>query len=202
MCNHYRLDARDIRLFRDWEALDWPGAALEQGKLDIWPRSAAPVLRLIEGEIAIDVMRWGFPTTVPGKREGSRVKRDVTNVRHLDKPFWKSTLTQPEHRCLVPFSSFAEPRGIKDPTTGRPGEYWFSVKTAPIAAFAGIWRPSTEGNAFGFLTCEPNALVAPLHPKAMPVILDPGDYGRWLTTGYADACSMATPFPSQLMDVV
>ena len=31
-----------------------------------------------------------------------------------------------------------------------------------------------------FLTCGPNPLVAPLHPKVMPVILHPDDYDRWL----------------------
>ena len=33
-----------------------------------------------------------------------------------------------------------------------------------------------------FLTCEPNPLVVPIHPKAVPVILHPDDYDRWLAT--------------------
>jgi putative SOS response-associated peptidase YedK len=48
--------------------------------------------------------------------------------------------------------------------------------------FAGIWVPEwtsirklkdgeTTDDLFGFLTCEPNGVVAPIHPKAMPVIL-------------------------------
>jgi putative SOS response-associated peptidase YedK len=44
-------------------------------------------------------------------------------------------------------------------------------------------------------------LVAPLHPKAMPVILQREDYDRWLDGEAADACSLAQPFPSQLMRV-
>ena len=31
-----------------------------------------------------------------------------------------------------------------------------------------------------FLACELNPLVAPIHPKAMPVILHLDDYDRWL----------------------
>jgi putative SOS response-associated peptidase YedK len=31
----------------------------------------------------------------------------------------------------------------------------------------------TENDLFAFLTTEPNAVVAPIHPKAMPVILTP-----------------------------
>lgn len=52
----------------------------------------------------------------------------------------------------------------------------------PLFAFAGFWTPCrgvrspkstpVEGThePFGFLTTEANAIVAPIHPKAMPVI--------------------------------
>mgnify|MGYP001002173629 FL=1 len=89
----------------------------------------------------------------------------------------------------------------KDPETGRPAEYWFRVNEAPVAAFAGFWRLSEAGNIFAFLTCEPNPLVAPLHPKAMPVLLQPENYEQWLAADYDAACALATPFPSQLMSV-
>ena len=49
------------------------------------------------------------------------------------------------------------------------------------------------------IACEPNPIVAPIHPKAMPVILHPDDYDRWLGGEVEDACSLAQPFPSQLM---
>jgi putative SOS response-associated peptidase YedK len=59
-------------------------------------------------------------------------------------------------------------------------------------------RPTEECDAFAFLTCEPNPLVAPVHPKAMPVILQPDDYETWLTGSHEKAVALATPFPSQL----
>jgi putative SOS response-associated peptidase YedK len=104
-------------------------------------------------------------------------------------------LTKPENRCLVPFTQFAEPK----PNAGRE-EVWFSVNEAEVSAFAGIWRFTEEGPAYAFLTCEPNPLVAPIHPKAMPVILQPEDYGRWLAGEEAE--TFAEPFPSQLMAIV
>lgn len=58
-----------------------------------------------------------------------------------------------------------------------------------------------RGEGLAFVTCEPNLLVAPIHPKAMPVILHPEDYYRWLSVPYEDACSLVTAFPSQLMSV-
>jgi putative SOS response-associated peptidase YedK len=44
-------------------------------------------------------------------------------------------------------------------------------------------------------------LVQPIHEKAMPVILHPEDYERWLDGEVGDARSLAAPFPSQLMKV-
>lgn len=138
-------------------------------------------------------MAWGVPLTVQGKREGSTVTKRVTNVRNLSSPFWRSMLAKPEQRCLVPFSTFAEPK----PNAGRE-EVWFTIPSQAVAAFAGVWRASDEGNVFAFLTCEPNPLVKPIHPKAMPVILQTDDYQRWLDGVPAE--ELAIPFPSQLMD--
>jgi putative SOS response-associated peptidase YedK len=140
-------------------------------------------------------MSWGFPPPPAGRAP-------VTNVRNLASPFWRRTLSKPERRCLVPVTSFCEWEGEK----GSKVERWFSLPASPIFAFAGVWRPVPVGEdrwrgAYAFLTCEPNPLVAPIHPKAMPVILHPEDYDRWLSDPYADACSLAQPFPSQLMAV-
>ena len=178
---------------------EYIGAAPYEGewsdtKIDVWPKYQGIIARIDDGQKILDSMAWGVPFTMPGKREGTTITKRVTNVRNLTSPFWRSMLSTPAQRCLVPFSSFAEPK----PNAGRD-ECWFTVTDAPVAAFAGIWRPSAEGNDFALLTCEPNPIVAPIHPKAMPVILHPEDYERWLTAEYDGACSLVTPFPSQLM---
>jgi len=61
--------------------------------------------------------------------------------------------------------------------------------------------PRTGQRRFAFLTCEPNPSVAPLHEKAMPVILQPEDYDGWLDGEAEDVCKLAQPFPSELMAV-
>ena len=48
------------------------------------------------------------------------------------------------------------------------------------------------------MTCEPNSLVAPIHPKAMPVILDDEGEARWLA---GELGELVAPFPAQLMAV-
>lgn len=234
MCNHYHNIPGARHLLQTWrEYISWsidaesaPDVALNE---DVWPRREAAVVRhLPESKGAIiDQMVWGVPLSLPGKRAGTTVTKYVTNVRNLNSPFWRSMLNRPAQRCLVPFSSFAEPQI----GAGR-AEHWFSIKDRPVAAFAGVWRWSAATGpaakqakpgdllnnledagesesvthappvkVFAFLTCAPNPLVAPLHPKAMPVILQEADYQAWLTADWADAESLVTPFPSQLMAV-
>lgn len=197
MCNLYRQRNMEnlARLF-DAVALDSPFDC----KPDIYPKYEALVVRKEGGERRLDRMAWGIIRTMPGK-SGKPVKKAITNVRNLSSPFWRSTLAEPARRCLVPFTSFAEPRPGKDPETGRPANWWFTCPGEECSAFAGIWRMSEGAPRFAFLTCDPNPLVAPLHPKAMPVILHREDYDAWLDGETADACALATAYPSQLMQV-
>ncbi|MGZ8282469.1 MAG: SOS response-associated peptidase [Allosphingosinicella sp.] len=197
MCNLYRQRSTE-NLSRIFDAL--PLAEAPELKLDTYPKYEAIVVRNQDGRRVLDVMPWGIIRTMPGK-SGKPIQKAVTNVRNLDSPFWRSTVANPAQRCLVPFTSFAEPRPGKDPETGRPANWWFTIDGEEVSAFAGIWRFNEGRPRFAFLTCEPNPLVAPLHPKAMPVILQPDDYDRWLDGEAADACSLAQPFPSQLMRV-
>lgn len=146
-------------------------------------------------------MEWGVPTQVPSKRDPTvKLTKYVTNVRNLSSGFWRSMLTTPARRCLVPVTSYSE-YGIAPGEDGKKPLHWFDVPSRPIFAFAGIWRPTERGNAYGFLTTEPNAIVAPIHPKAMPVILHDEDYDRWLTAPWEELADKVAPYPSQLMQV-
>ena len=193
MCNHYQNHPEAIPTWKEYI-----GAADEtpfsEIKIDVWPKYQGIVARVDDGQTKLDTMQWGVPLTMKGKRPGTTVTKRITNVRNLSSSFWRSMLTKPKNRCLVPFTQFAEPK----PNAGRE-ECWFKIDEAPVSAFAGIWRPSDEGNVFAFLTCEPNPLIKPIHPKAMPVILHPEDYDDWLSGD--DAEKFAVPFPSQLMSM-
>ena len=78
---------------------------------------------------------------------------------------------------------------------------WFGLNEGsdPLFAFAGIWRPGDGGPFMAFLTCEANATVGAVHPKAMPVMLRPADVGSWLDSPRADACALAKPFEDTAM---
>jgi putative SOS response-associated peptidase YedK len=125
--------------------------------------------------------------------------RPVTNVRNLTSPFWRSALKDPARRCLVPVTKFCEWTAEPHAETKRKSKVWFGHNEQPVFAFAGIWRPGEGGPFMSFLTCEPNALVGAVHPKAMPVMLDPADHARWLDNDHEDVCSLAVPYSDARM---
>ena len=232
MCNHYQGHPEAIQTWAEYIGWNLPTEPFSDIQIDIWPKRQALVARIgTDAARIIEPMVWGVPLTMPGKRPGTKVSKYITNVRNLASPFWRSMLMKPEQRCLIPFTTFAEPKiGALRQAQDRE-EHWFTVKDREVAAFAGVWRWAAEvgpaakqaapqdlfGNledageskaddpgpakVFAFLTCEPNPLVAPLHPKAMPVILAEADYQTWLSADWEEADKLAVPFPSQLMDV-
>ena len=85
----------------------------------------------------------------------------------------------------------------------------------PLFAFAGLWTSwrgirGTKGapvegehELFGFLTTEANAIVAPIHPKAMPVILTtPEEVDLWLEGETPDALKLQRPLPDEFLRIV
>jgi putative SOS response-associated peptidase YedK len=116
------------------------------------------------------------------------------------------------HRCLVPVTSFWE----YDHRSKPPVPTWFAQDDArSLFFFAGIWRPwtGTRGTKaalevgqhllFSFLTTEPNAVVAPVHPKAMPVLLlNEQDRETWLMGSSEAALVLQSPAPDDALRIV
>jgi putative SOS response-associated peptidase YedK len=209
MCNLYALTTAQ-------QALRDLARALELGPVDdllgnlpalsgIYPDAEAPIIGLGRGEAAGPVLklaRWGMPSP-PFALAGKSVDRGITNIRNTASPHWRRWLG-PGHRCLVPFTRFAE--HVKTPVGFQP--LWFgpAAESEHPPCFAGVatrWtgtRRKAEGEVtltlFGFLTCAPNADVAPHHPKAMPVILtNLADMRRWLTADWAEAARLQSALP-------
>lgn len=132
----------------------------------------------------------------------------TTNVRNTDSKHWRRWLT-PEFRCVVPFTSFSE----FNREAG--GDIWFAFDDSrPLAFFAGIWAPQWTGvrkikegvvttDLFAFLTCEPNAEVKAIHPKAMPVILrTPEEVEIWMTAPWEIASKLQRPLPDGVLQII
>lgn len=165
---------------------------------ELRPRSRNYVIREnAAGERGWDVMTWDVL--------GGKAAWPMTNVRQLHLPQWRALAERPENRCLVPLTEFAEFTPDKhDLGDGKPplkGEMWFSVNDQPTFAVAGFWQATAEGNAFAMVTCAPNSLVAPIHPKAMITILRPEDCDRWLRGTYDDIVALQRPYDADAMAV-
>ena len=60
-----------------------------------------------------------------------------------------------------------------------------------------------EHELFGFLTTEANAMIAPIHPKAMPVILTTTEeFDLWLEGETVEALKLQRPLPDGILDIV
>jgi putative SOS response-associated peptidase YedK len=86
----------------------------------IFPNWVAPVVRPVPGGgRQATYMKWGFPPpTIPGFKSRNPY---LTNVRKTESKFWLPYLKNPEHRCLVPVTSFAEPDNTQGPRSSGLG---------------------------------------------------------------------------------
>ena len=176
----------------------------------IFPDYSAPIVRNTSDGRELAMARWGMPSPAFVLKD-KKTDPGVTNVRNTASPHWRRWLG-PDNRCVVPWTSFSEPEPQPD---GKRPPAWFALEDSrPLAFFAGIWTPQyrsvrkvKEGEVatdlYAFLTCDPNAEVGAIHPKAMPVILtEPSEIETWLTAPWAEAAKLQRPLPDGSLKIV
>ena len=172
----------------------------------IFPDQSAPIVRHdADGQRELVMARWGLPGPV---QAGAPL---VFNLRNAASPYWRRWLGR-ANRCLAPVNAFCEYADTKP----RKTPVWFAhEETRPLFAFAGVWIPwrgvrgpksapvEGEHELFAFLTTEANAIVAPIHPKAMPVVLSGAEaFDLWLNGETGDALRLQAPAPEGALRIV
>jgi len=205
MCNLYSV-TKGQQAIRDLFAVERDLAGNLPPLPAIFPDQTAPIVRVgADGKRELSTARWGMPgPLLPGLGP-------VTNIRNVRSPHWRRWLGL-ANRCIVPATSFCEYADTKP----RKTPVWFALaEDRPLFAFAGLWTswrgvrgPKSapvegEHTLFGFLTTQANAIVAPVHPKAMPVILTtPEQIARWLHGTTDDALALQRPLPDDALRIV
>lgn len=207
MCNLYSMTRAPDAVRRLFRVAHNRCTAFEPVRA-IFPGHLAPVVRKApDGEREITMLSWGF--VLP--QDGRAAKR-VTNVRDdkaLSSPFWWESFQL--RRCLVPASSFCEPKGA------RPAVWhWFALRgeeTRPLFAFPGVWSrwkgqlkpgaPTVELEVFAILTTNPNDLVATINHERMPVLLDRQEqFEIWLNGSPSEALALIRSYDANGMRIV
>ncbi len=129
-----------------------------------------------DGQNSAELLHWGIGGRINIRAESLAARRDPIR-----------------RRCI----EFAD--GFYEWRDRRP--VYYTLKTGRPFAFAGLWVPENGSAACDIVTCEPNALVAPVHNR-MPVILTPETFELWLEPDPLPpevAGSILRPFDAALM---
>lgn len=166
------------------------------------PQSTQPVVRLNSdtGKREIALMRWGL---VPYWAKDAKSGYTTINARAEEvttKALYREAFKR--RRCLIPADAFYE---WQQTGTKAKQPFAFGLITGEPYAFAGLWErwKPKEGDpleTFTILTTDPNELAERVHDR-MPVILEPGDYERWMDPGESarPPVDLLRPYPAEKM---
>jgi putative SOS response-associated peptidase YedK len=107
-----------------------------------------------DGRATVEALHWGIRGRINIRAESVVARRNPVR-----------------RRCI----EFAD--GFYEWRERRP--FYYTLKSGEPFVFAGLWEPRDGGASCDIVTCEPNALVAPVHDR-MPVILRRDQIELWL----------------------
>lgn len=204
MCGRYTLrvsPAELAEIFGVLNSIEW------SPRYNIAPTQTVAAVRSNEQgtgrELAL--LKWGL---IPSWAKDTKIGNSLINARAdtvATKPSFRSAFKR--KRCLIPADGFYEWKAIPGQKIKQP--YLISVRDVTAFAFAGLWEhwtgpDGTRLDSCTIITTDANELMQQVHNR-MPVILDPGDYDRWLERDQQDATALnglLKQFPAQRMQMV
>lgn len=180
MCGRYALYGPISRLSERFSA------SIDEMPADFGPRYNAAPMQMLPvvrqrpgGERVAHLLRWGL---LPGWAKDPGIATRLINARAetlAEKPAFRAAYRA--RRCIVPASGFYEWRA----TPGGKQPYYIQPANDELFGLAGLWerwtRPEgTPIDTFTVITTAANATMQALHER-MPVILQPAEYGPWLS---------------------
>ncbi len=196
MCGRYTLSSSGDRIAEVFDLDETPELT---PRFNISPGQAAPVIRAASEGRSCESMHWGFAP----RRSGERFLINARSETVTERPSFKTGFET--RRCLVPTTGFFEWR--KSGPSRAP--YYLGLRSGELFAMAGIWQrrndQTADGDvreAFVVMTTAANMVVADIHDR-MPVILERGDYDRWLDPSNqspSDLRSLLRPLRAELME--
>lgn len=184
MCGRYVLKSTPQHL-REQFGIDGPDAAHSEEwrpRYNIAPSQVAPVVRVIEGQRHLDLLRWGL---IPSWAEDLSIGMKLINARSetaATKPAFRAAFRA--HRCIVPADGFYEWQHL---ASGKQ-PFYIHRKDGQLLAMAGLWEHWMPPGAteplltFTILTTEANRWMRRLHDR-MPVVLLAEQVQPWLDPG-------------------
>ena len=198
MCGRYVTKAA-AELERFWNITR--GGMVFGGAYNAAPTQKLPVIRVLDGERSLDLMRWGL---IPSSAKDARTGANLINARGETvaiRPAFRAAFLR--RRCLVPMTGYYE---WQKTSVGRV-PHFIHLLNAEQFAVAGLYeyQPGQDGKdpvlSFTVITTDPNEAIGKIHDR-MPVILPEQAHAEWLDPDSERIEALQTllmPYPSEEM---
>lgn len=166
---------------------------------NIAPGSFGQIVIERDGERVLEEAMWSLLIEPKPNGNGYRPSPrfstfNARSTRLTESPLWKKRY--PTQRCIVPASGFHEW------TDGHP----FNIHPESGAvAMPGLWERWRFGEelvySFATITLPPHPRFKHIHPKSIPLLLEPKDFDAWLdpdfhqVEAFADLMKTHIPMP-------
>ena len=185
MCGRHYASYTDEELFleygnkKDW---NWPLAdqkILYSPSFNTCPTQESPVLRLQEGLLQFQSMRWGLVPSWAASVKAAD-KYSMINARAetiSEKKSFKEAFAN--GRCILPLSGFFEWK--REDSQKQPYAIYLEKEAImSVAAIYEVWSGEKEQlYSYAIVTTEANEFMQNIHQR-MPVILSAADQHAWL----------------------